>query len=82
MVEQSHARLPRKPRRRLEERRGVSNVSDPERNFRPTMQENLWDQVARNLAESITEKLGKKKAKKRTSFEMESGYTSDEKMRS
>ena len=78
MVEQSHARLPRKPRRRLEERRGVSNVSDPERNFRPTMQENLWDQVARNLAESITEKLGKKKAKKRTSFEMESGYTSDE----
>ena len=61
VVEQNHARLPRKPRRRLEERRGVSNVSDPERNFRPTSQGNLWDQVARNLAESITEKLGKKK---------------------
>ena len=67
-----------------------ANVSDPERQFRPANPQeqspngDWWTAIAKNLAANIMEQAGvagiagKKKSKKRHSYEMESGYTSDE----
>ena len=52
--------------------------SDP--TFRPTNPSEFWEQMTAKLASSLLEKASQasKKSKKRSSMEMESGYTSEE----